>query len=94
MIWTFILGGLAGWGAPYAEERLKEPLERHLSSSPMPAVELRAITLSVCLLGAAIVAMLTSSAHAVPLTLGACLGVLWHRAWGKFRAMRAPDYDS
>lgn len=94
MIWTFILGIVAGWGAPFAEEHLKRPLEQSLSSGPLSATDIRAISLSFCLFVAAIVAMFVGSSHVLPLTLGALLGVLGPRLWDKFRAMRAPDYDS
>ena len=94
MIWTFILGIAAGWGAPYIEEQLKAPLEKLLATSPILPTDMRAVSVTLCLLVAAIWAMITGSSHVLPLTLGACIGVLGPRFWEKFRAMRAPDYDS
>lgn len=94
MIWTFILGVAAGWGAPFAEDQLRQPLEKLLSSGPISDADMRALSLALCLLAAAIIAMVTGSSYALPLTLGACIGVLGPRLWDKFRAMRAPDYDS
>lgn len=94
MIWTFILGVIAGWSAPFTEDRLRPVVSEHLPGGPVQPAEMRAISLALCLLGAAVVAMLTGSAHVLPLTLGGVLGVVGPRLWEKFRAMRAPDYDS
>ena len=94
MIWTFILGVIAGWAAPSIEERLKPHLDQHLPGGQVTPVEIRAIGLAVCLLIAAVVAMFTGSSHALPLMLGGTVGVLGPRLYDKFREMRAPDYDS
>ncbi len=95
MFWTFILGIIAGWVAPFAEDRLRQPLETYLSDGkPLAAADLRAISLIICLLIAVIVAARRTRAHALPLILGAAIGVVGPRLLEKFRAMRAPDYDS
>jgi hypothetical protein len=94
MIWTFILGVVAGWSAPFAEERLKPYLDRYLPGGPVTPVDLRAIALAATILIAAVVAVLTGSSHALALALGVALGVVGPRLWEKFRATQAPDYDS
>ena len=95
MFWTFILGIAAGWAAPFAEDRIREPLEKHLGGGkPFLPADLRSISLLVCLAIACIVAMVTASGHALPLILGAICGALGPRVYDKFRAMRAPDYDT
>lgn len=94
MIWTFILGAIAGWAAPFAEEKIRPHVEQHLPGRKPEPVEMRSISLAACLLIAAIVAWLTGSGGAVPLALGAALGVLGPRLSDKFREMRAPDYDA
>lgn len=93
MIWTFILGVVAGWSAPFAEERVKPLVDEHLPGGAVTPAELRAIALATTILIAALVAMLTGASRAVPLALGVALGVVGPRLWEKFRAMRAPDYD-
>lgn len=95
MFWTFILGIAAGWAAPFAEDYIKEPLEKQLGGGKLfsPA-ELRSVALLLCLLAAGIVAMITASGSALPLLLGAVAGALGPRVYDRFRAMRAPDYDS
>jgi len=94
MIWTFILGAIAGWAAPHAEERLRPLVDEHLPGAPVGAAEMRAISLALCVLTAALVAALTGSGHGLPLALGAALGVLGPRLWEKVRGQRVPDYDS
>jgi len=97
MIWTFILGLIAGWAAPGAEERLKPLVEQYLPGQPTTPVELRGMSLALCLFAAAIVAAivaaLSGAGGAIFLTLGGVVGVLGPRLYAKFRAMRAPDYD-
>lgn len=93
MIWTFILGILAGWGAPMAEDHLRGPLQQVLSGEVTP-VEMRAMSLAVCLFLASILALVAASSAAFPLVLGALIGVMGPRLYDRFRAMRAPDYDS
>lgn len=94
MIWTFILGVIAGWAAPSAEDRLRPLLEENLPGGPIGAAEMRAMSLSICLLLAALVATITDSGHVLPLALGAVLGVLGPRLYDRMRSGRAPDYDS
>ncbi len=94
MIWTFLLGIIAGWLAAGVEERLKPFVEKYLPGQVPTPVEIRAIALSLCLFGAAIVAALSGGGGALALTLGGVLGVLGPRLYAKFRAMRAPDYDA
>ena len=93
MFLTFILGVLAGWGAPMAEEALRRPLQQALSGELSP-IELRGMTLVLCLFAASILALMLGSAAALPLVLGALVGVLGPRLYSRFRAMQAPDYDS
>lgn len=93
MILTFILGVLAGWGAPLVEPQLRAPLQQALSGEMSP-VELRGASVAICLLGAAILSWILASSAAVPLMLGGVIGVLASRMLDRFRAMRAPDYDS
>ena len=94
MIWTFILGALAGWAAPVAEDSLRPIVDQHLPGRAPSPVEMRAITLSSCILAAALVAALTGSGGALPLALGVAAGVLGPRFYGMYKATRAPDYDS
>ena len=94
MIWTILLGALAGWGAAAAEDRLRPIIEQNLPGMPPTPVEMRAIALSLCLFGAALVAYFTGGGGAISLTLGAVLGVLAPRITAKVKAARAPDYDN
>ncbi|MEM6387437.1 MAG: hypothetical protein AAF718_14500 [Pseudomonadota bacterium] len=93
MIWTILLGIAAGWGAAGIEPQLRPLLEKYLPAPAPTPVEMRAITLSLCLLIAAIVAVLTGGGGVIWLSIGFVLGVLGPRLYGKFRAMSAPDYD-
>lgn len=95
MLATFILGILAGAGAPYAEPKIKEFLESVLlSESPIQPGEMKLFSFATCLFGAAILSMIFGEAHAVPLALGAVAGVFGPRLIDKYKASRAPDYDS
>ncbi len=94
MIWTTLLGIIAGWCAAGAEDRLRPLVETYLPGSKIAAPEMRAISLSVCLLVAAIISALSGGGSAVWLALGGVIGVLGPRLYEKFKAMRAPDYDS
>ena len=95
MFATFILGILAGAGSPYAEPRIKEFLDGvMLSETPITPGEMKLFALAVCLVAAAILSMIFGEAHAVPLALGAAAGVFGPRLIEKYRASRAPDYDS
>lgn len=95
MFGTFILGAAAGWGAPYAEPRIKAALEGVLlDDAPVAPKEMTALSFAICLLGAAIVSMIFSTPHAAPLALGAVVGVFGPRLVDKWRAAKTPDYDS
>ncbi|MCG6883556.1 MAG: hypothetical protein LJE62_07355 [Silicimonas sp.] len=94
MIWTFILGALAGWFAPLAEDSLRPLIEANLPGRKLSPAEMRAIALSACILVAALVAVLSGAGGAIPLALGAVIGVLGPRLRDRVRAMRAPDYES
>ena len=65
-----------------------------LAETPIEPGEMKLFSLSVCLVGAAILSMVVGQAHAVPLTLGAAVGVFGPRLIEKYKASRAPDYDS
>ncbi|MDJ1017177.1 MAG: hypothetical protein QNJ35_11745 [Paracoccaceae bacterium] len=95
MLATFILGVLAGFGAPYAEPRIKEALKSVLlADAPIEPLEMRGFSLALCLLGAAILSMIFGSPHAAPLALGAVVGVFGPRLMEKWKARKTPDYDS
>lgn len=94
MIVTFVLGVAAGWCALAAEARLRPLVEQYLPGRTPDAPEMRAISLSACILLAALVAVLLGEGGAFALALGAVLGVIGPRLYDKFRSMRAPDYDS
>lgn len=96
MLLTFILGFAAGWGAGYADPHVRSALAGVLvdDAAALEPVELRMLSFAACLLLAALLAWIFADAHAVPLALGAALGALAPRLRDKFRAARAPDYDS
>ena len=95
MFGTFILGIAAGWGAPYAEPRIKQAIGKAFpDEAPVEPREMALVSFAICLLAAAILAMLISSSHALPLALGAAVGGVGPRLVGKWRASRTPDYDS
>ena len=95
MLGTFILGILAGAGAPYAEPKIKEFLDGVLlSDTPFQPGEMKLFSLAACLVGAAILSMIFGEPHAVPLALGAAAGVFGPRLIDKYKASKAPDYDS
>lgn len=95
MFGTFILGVAAGWGAPYAEPRIKAALDGVLlDETPIAPKEMALLSLAICLLGAAVLSMLVSDPHAAPLTLGAVAGVLGPKLIDRWRSGKAPDYDS
>lgn len=94
MIWTFILGCLAGWFAASTEDSIKSLVEKYLPGPPLSAADLRAVALSTSLLAAAFVATLSASGGMIALTLGALCGALGPRLNAKFRSMRSPDYDT
>lgn len=95
MFVTFILGIAAGWGAPYAEPRIKAALDGILlDDAPVEPVEMRLFSFAICLLGAAVLSMLIGVPHAAPLALGAALGVFGPRLLERYRSTRTPDYDA
>lgn len=96
MLYTLLLGVIAGWGASFAEDRLRVQLARALSIEPdtLQPVEMRTFSLVICMLASALVAWAIADAHAVPLTLGAAIGVLFPRLRDRIRAAHTPDYDS
>jgi len=76
MFGTLVLGILAGAAAPYAEPYVTRGLESAaMAETPLAAVELRAFSLALCLVAAAVLAWLMTSGGAVSLTVGAALGV-------------------
>ncbi|MBT8423596.1 MAG: hypothetical protein HKN98_09045 [Silicimonas sp.] len=95
MLGTFILGLAAGWGAPHAEPKIRSALEGLLPDGITLAVrDWSLLALGLCLLGAAILAAILTTAYAVPLALGAVVGVFVPKLVEKWRAARTPDYDS
>jgi hypothetical protein len=95
MLGTFILGVIAGWGAPYAEPKVREAIESILLDAvPVDAAEMRLIAFALSLLLAAFLSMVLAVPHAAPLALGAAIGILGPKAVDKWKASRAPDYDS
>ncbi len=95
MLGTFILGIAAGWGAPYAEPRIKAALDGILlDETPVQPMEMRLFSFAICLVGAAVVSMILYEPHAAPLALGAALGVFGPRLIEKYRAAKTPDYDA
>ena len=95
MLGTFILGIIAGWGAPLAEPKIKEFLDGVLLDEvPVAPKEMALLSFALCMLAAALVSAALFSAYAVPLTLGAALGVFGPRLRDKWQARKAPDYDS
>ncbi|MEM9969832.1 MAG: hypothetical protein AAF762_01855 [Pseudomonadota bacterium] len=95
MLGTFILGIIAGWGAPHAEPKIREFLAGVLLDDvPVEPKEMALLSFAVCLLAAALVAAVLFSAYALPLAAGAALGVFGPRLWDKWQARKVPDYDS
>ncbi len=96
MLLTFILGIAAGFFAGLAEPKVKMVLETVMpgSAADMDAAELRAVSLGCCVLVAAVCSWVFASSHVMPLAIGVIAGVLGPRLRNRFRAMRAPDYDS
>ncbi len=94
MLADIILGIAAGFGAPYAEPHLKKAIEGMLlSDAPVTPIEMRMISFSVCLLIAAVLAMVFGRSDAVPLAIGAVLGVFGPRIIARIQGRKAPDYD-
>ena len=61
--------------------------------SPLSGTELRMLTFAVCLLAAAVAALLFASNSAVALALGAAIGVFGPRVIDTVQGRRNPDYD-
>ena len=96
MLITLLLGGIAGWGAGFAEDHIRRVLAQALTveeTSFKPA-EMRSIALVISLLVAALLSWMIATPSAVALTLGATLGVLLPRLKDFIRAARTPDYDA
>ena len=95
MLGRLILGIAAGWGAPYAEPKVKDALESVLLDDvPIEPTEMRMFTFAVCLVGAAIASMIFADPHAAPLAIGAAVGIFGPRLINKWKTSRNPDYDS
>lgn len=94
MIWTLILGITAGWLAPSVDARVKPFLEKNLPGPALSSVELRAMSLAICLLAAAAVAHLSGHRSGFVLMIGGALGVFGPRLYARFKAHSGPDYDS
>lgn len=94
MIALFILGALAAWGTPQLEPQIKLVLGRLFPVDDISAVEMRGIALSVMLFVAAVLGMLLGSYGAIALASGAIFGALGPRIYQRFKAAKAPDYDS
>lgn len=96
MIVSFLLGLVAGWGAGFAEDQTRGLFAKAFAVQPssFQPVELRAMTLILCLLLAAILAWIISSPSAVALMVGAAVGVALPRLQERLKAARTPDYDS
>ncbi|MCP3972528.1 MAG: hypothetical protein GY717_19840 [Rhodobacteraceae bacterium] len=86
MFGTLVLGLVAGAAAPYAERHVKRALESAaMAQTPLDAAELRALSLAVCLVLAAVLAWFLAEGGAVPLTVGAVMGVFGPRLIERFR---------
>ena len=96
MLADLILGIAAGAGAPYAEPRIKSALEGvMLAEAPMTALELRMASFAACLVGAAVLALIFGEGEALPLALGALVGVFGPRIIDRLQGSRRnPDYGS
>jgi hypothetical protein len=93
MLADFILGIIAGAGAPYAEPRIRKALEGMLlSDAPMTAMELRMVSFAVCLVGAAILAHIFGDGEALALAAGSLVGVFGPRILDKVQKRKTPDY--
>ena len=87
MLGTLILGLIGGAVAPFAERHVKRALEAGLmAETPLSAAELRALSLAVCLLAAAVIAWIFAGNSAVALTAGAVLGVFGPRLMARSRS--------
>jgi hypothetical protein len=95
MLMTLLLGGIAGWGAGFAEDHIRRVLAQALSveEDTFKPAEMRSIALVLSLLVAALVSWIIATPSAVALMLGATLAVLLPRIKDMIRAARTPDYD-
>jgi hypothetical protein len=74
MIWSFILGAVAGLVTPMAEPYVRRALEQvALSKIPVSETEMDVVTLVVLLI---VAALLSFGAPALALLLGALVGVV------------------
>ena len=86
MLGTFILGIIGGVAAPYAEPRIQRLIEDlAMAKLPLDSAELRSLSLSICLLLAALLSALLSGGGAVALCFGAVVGIFGPRVWARFR---------
>jgi len=93
MLADLILGIAAGAGAPYAEPKIKQALESLLlSDAPITGTELRMVSFALCLVGAAILALIFGESEAFPLAVGAVIGVFGPRIIDRFQDRKTPDY--
>ena len=93
MLATLILGIAAGAAAPYAEPHVKKLLEGVLlADAPMDAMEIRVLSFAVCLIGAAILALIFGNGSGLALSVGAALGVFGPRLIDRIQKRKAPDY--
>lgn len=77
MIFTFVLGALAGFATPYAEPHVRRAMEQvALAKIPISETEFDLLTLVLLLLLAAIV---TGGGSSLALLAGALLGVFGKR---------------
>jgi hypothetical protein len=93
MLADLILGIAAGAGAPYAEPRIKQALEGVLlADAPMSAMELRLVSFALCLVAAAVLALIFGEGEALPLALGSVVGVFGPRILDRIQKRKTPDY--
>ncbi|MDF0595231.1 hypothetical protein [Psychromarinibacter halotolerans] len=84
MIITFILGMLALAFVDKAEPHVKRGLENvFMAEIRLSRGQLRLATVLATLLGAAIVAELLADGEAIPLLLGACVGLVLPKLTGR-----------
>ena len=84
---TLILGIVAGVAAPKMEHRVKRAVEDTLmAETPLHGVELRGISLYMCLLIAAVLSSILFSGGAIALTLGCVIGIFGPRLMTRLRA--------
>lgn len=93
MLMTVLLGIAAGFGAPYAEPHVKKAVEGLMQDdAPMSPLELRMFSFAVCLVAAAFVSLILDEDYALPLAIGAALGVFGPRIIARLQNRRSPDY--